>query len=96
MDRIIWTSMDGKGFNILEVDDQLLKDLFNQLVRECGNYYWCPSKKEIEELCCEIYKRRLYELNTIYSHRTNLMNEWTNWKRAFRYANSTSYGKIIH
>lgn len=87
--------INRKGFNILEVDDQLLKDLFNRLVRECGNYCWRPTKEEIEELCCETYKRRLYELNTIYSHRTNLMNEWTNWDRAFKYANSACYGKIV-
>lgn len=82
--------IDRKGFNILEVDDQLLKDLFNQLVRECGNYSWCPSKEEIEELCCETHRRRLYSLHTIYTFRKNLMNEWDNWIRQVNYINNNA------
>lgn len=89
--------IDGKGFNILEVDDQLLRELFGQLIRECGNYRWCPTEEEIEEICREVYKRRLYELDTIYSHRKNLMNEWVDWSfQVDLWNNKVHYGKSVY
>ena len=71
--------IDNKGFNIKDIDNELLTDLFNTLIRDMGNRYWCPSKEEIELLCCEVYKRRIYSLTSTFAYRNAILTQWESW-----------------
>lgn len=77
IERIVY--IDGKGFDIYNVDDETLVDLYTHMNRDVNNTRWCPTKDEIEDLFMECHRRRLFSIDDLYGNRKLLMSAYNGW-----------------